>query len=73
LLLRYTEPAWVPLKAQVFTGSQQVLANTDRLGVFVAAASVNSGGASPRTAGTTVLGGIAAVAGLIVAMVARDR
>ena len=72
-LFRFAEPTWVPLKAQVFTGSQQVLANTDRLGVFVAAAPMNSGGTSPRTAGTAVLGGIAAVAGLIAAMVARDR
>jgi hypothetical protein len=73
LLLRSGEPGWVPLTAQVFTGSQQILANTDRLGVFVAAASVNSGGASPGMAGTAVLGEIVAVAGLIAVMLARAR
>ena len=72
-LFRFAEPMWAPLKAQVFTGSQQVLANTDRLGVFVAAAPMNSSGASPRTVGTAALGGIAAVAGLIAAVVARDH
>ncbi len=73
LFLRLGDPAWVPLTAQVFTGSQQVLANTDRLGVFVAAASAYSRGASPHTAGYAVLGEIVAVAGLIAAIVARDR
>ncbi len=72
-LLRQGEPAWVPLTAQVFTGSQQVLANTDRLGVFVAAAPYNSSGAPPRTAGTAVLGEIVAIAGMIAAVVARAR
>jgi len=38
LILRFDQPAWTALPGQVFTGSQQVLANTDRLGVFVAAA-----------------------------------
>lgn len=72
-LLRLGEPAWVPLTAQVFTGSQQVLANTDRLGVFIAAAPYNSRGASPRTARAAVLGEIVAIAGLIAVMVARAR
>jgi hypothetical protein len=38
-LLRYADGAWTALpRQQVFTGSQQILAASDRLGTFVAAA-----------------------------------
>jgi hypothetical protein len=71
-MLRVGESGWIPLPGQVFTGSQQVLANTDRLGVFIAAAPMNSGGGTPGTAGREALAGIVAVAGLIAATAARS-
>ena len=69
-MLRWADPVWTPLRIQVFTGSQQALANTDRLGVFVAATSSTSR-ASPLTEGSGCLAAAGAVAGLIGAMVAR--
>jgi hypothetical protein len=71
-MLRAGESGWTSLTGQVFTGSQQVLANTDRLGVFIAAAPMNSGGGNPGAAGTEALAGIVAVAGLIAAGGARS-
>jgi hypothetical protein len=71
-MLRVGESGWTPLTGQVFTGSQQLLANTDRLGVFIAAAPMNSGGGNPGTAGREALAGIVAVAGLMAATAARS-
>jgi hypothetical protein len=71
-MLRARESGWIALTGQVFTGSQQVLATTDRLGVFTAAAPMNSGGGHPGTAGREMLAGLVAVAGLIAARAARS-
>ena len=70
-MLRWADPVWTPLRIQVFTGSQQALANTDRLGVFVAATSSNS--RASLTEGSGCLAAASAVAGLIGALVARRR
>lgn len=72
LMLRWSDPGWIPLKVQVFTGSQQALANTDRLGVFVAATSSN-GRADLRLDGSACLAGATAAVGLFSAMLARRR
>src|SRR4029077_18669193 len=66
-MLRAGEPGWIALTGQVFTGSQQILATTDRLGVFTAAAPMNSGAGHPGAADREVLAGIVAVAGLLAA------
>ncbi len=71
LFLRFTGPGWEPLTPQVFTGSQQVLANTDRLGVFAAATLFNARSAGPGAGGTELAALGAAAAGLLVATVAR--
>ncbi len=71
LFFRLTGSAWEPLSPQVFTGSQQILANTDRLGVFAPGTLYNARSAAPRGGGTTFAGVGAAVAGLLVAAGAR--
>ena len=72
VMLRWADPVWTPLRVQVFTGSQQALTNTDRLGVFTAATSSN-GRASPLTEGSGCLASAGAIAGLIGTLVARRR
>ena len=72
LLLRAGNSGWIPLKAQLFTGSQQALANTDRLGVFAAATLWNARGL-PGTGERACLAGLGAVGGLIGTLVARRR
>jgi hypothetical protein len=73
LFLRFAGPGWEPLPPQVFTGSQQVLANTDRLGVFAAATMSNARYAGPGAGGTEFAALGIVVAGLLVAAVARRR
>lgn len=73
LMLRAQDPGWSPLKGQLFTGSQQILANTERLGVFTAATSSNSRAYPRAEGGFGCFAGVAAVAGLIGAIVARRR
>jgi hypothetical protein len=70
VMLWWSDPAWTPLSVSLFTGSQQALSNTNRLGVFAAATS-SSGRAGPVTAGPGCLAGAFAVFGLIGAMLAR--
>ncbi len=71
--LRSAGTNWEPLAQQVFTGSQQVLANTDRLGVFAAAALSNARRVGRGAGGTEFAALGAAVVGLIVAAVARTK
>lgn len=73
LVLRARDSGWAPLKGQVFTGSQQILANTEQLGIFIAATSSNSRASQPAAEGLGCLAGMVAVAGLIGAVVARRR
>ncbi len=73
LFLRLGGKDWELLPPQVFTGSQQVLTNTDRLGVFAAATLYNARHAGPRGTWTGYAALGAALAGLLVAMGVRGR
>lgn len=76
ILLRSDGQGWEPLTPQVFTGSQQILANTNRLGVFAAATLYNArrgNHGADRSDGTGVAALGAAVAGLVAAVIARRR
>ncbi len=73
IMLRSADPGWTPLAATVFDGSQQILANTDRLGVFAAAALSNARGVRFGTIEAGFLAAGGAVAGLIGTWLARRR
>jgi hypothetical protein len=69
LFFRLAGAAWEPLPPQVFTGSQQILANTDRVGVFVPGTLYNAryvtlwgGGTKSPALGTALAGLLAAAA-----------
>jgi len=72
MMLRWSEREWIPLNVQLFTGSQQALASTDRLGVFAAATLYNSRADAP-TVGSQCLAVAVAAVGLCGALVARRR
>lgn len=71
LFLRSDGPSWELLLPQVFTGSQQILANTNRLGVFAAATLYNARRAGPGVGGPEFAACGAALVGLLVAGAAR--
>jgi hypothetical protein len=71
LFFRLAGTAWEPLPLQVFAGSQQILANTDRLGVFVPGTLYNARYHTRRGGGTTSAALGTALAGLLVAAAAR--
>lgn len=74
MLLRSEGTGWEALSPQVFTGSQQILANTNRLGVFTAATLYNArrvGGGSGGSDGTVVAALGAVLAGLVAVVLAR--
>ena len=71
LFFRLAGAAWEPLPSQVFTGSQQILANTDRLGAFVPGALYNARYVTPRGGEPKSAPLGTALAGLLAAAVAR--
>ena len=73
LFLRFGGKEWELLPPQIFTGSQQVLTNTDRLGVFAAATLYNAREAGAKGPWTEFAGLGAALAGVFVAARARGR
>ena len=71
LFFRFAGPGWEPLTPQVFTGSQQILSTTDRLGVFVPATLYNARYTAPPGGGTKFAAFSTALAGLVVVAAAR--
>jgi hypothetical protein len=62
-MLQFQDGGWVALRTIRFDGSQQLLANTDRLGIFVPATS-SGGGVRPPSTGAS----LAATAALVTAV-----